>query len=323
MPASGAVLTEKIAADSAAAGAQRVGRGEQDNAVPSEGNTGTANPAAQQAQTRTATVKAEQAHGMTVQSLQPGKEDDAIDITADDTDSSQLGVEPGLNSAAADVVEVAAPAAEATVAQVNQDSAAVHPVDAAEAFISLEPEAGTASTAVSPTNHTQLAQAAQGSQSTDMPSHWAADATATAVANGAAGNSIAEASDSLTVPGLQPLPAHRKAPPATTSADSRPASANGRPASAHPAAASSALYPDQKALPASKAKAAGKGGIQIVMATKHKEVRFAPQIQSTLPVAVQVRAVRSHGAYYVGIVHTAHGQGQGPPCSGALAPACS
>lgn len=268
-----AVPAERASVDTAGGAAQRVEHTEQEAAVPSKVNAASvAAPAAQQAQQRTARIKAEQPAGTTVQHVQPVNENDVVDITADDTDSSQLSAEPVLNSAAAEIVQAPASVSDITMAEVTQEAATDQSRGAAEAFISLEPEAATGSKAVSPTNPAQPSQAAQGLQSIVIPSQQSADATAAAPAKDALGKQLVGVDDSLTVLGLQPLPAHRKPLSAAASADSRPASANGRPASVQAAATSSMLYPDQKALPASKTKAAGKGGIQIVMATKHKEV---------------------------------------------------
>ena len=286
-----AVPAEKTSVDTAGGAAQRVEHTEQEAAVLSKVNAASvAAPTAQQAQQRTARIKAEQPAGKTVQHVQPVNEYDVVDITADDTDSSQLSAEPVLNSTAAETVQAPASVSDITMAEVTQaDQSRV----AAEAFISLEPEAATGCKAVSPTNPAQPNQAAQGLQSIVIPSQQSADATAAAPAKDALGKQLVGVDDSLTVLGLQPLPAHRKPLSAAASPDSRPASANGRPASARAAAASSMLYPDQKALPASKTKAAGKGGIQIVMATKHKEV-ISPSKQQVLAytvcIAMHIRA---------------------------------
>lgn len=206
-------------------------------------NSGKQKPAAQQTQPSPPTADGKPA----AKPFQVEASPDVVDITADDTDSSQAVIEAAPHSHVAPAPS-AARAADVAMAEANQNGSAVPSADAAEAFISLELEEA-ASKSVSPT-------------------HAQTDVAAPAVAaKDDMGKQLVGLGNPLITGNLLPSAPFGRPSSTSVSANGRPASANARMADN----VSDALQPEQKMLPGPRAKAAGKGGIQIVMATKHKE----------------------------------------------------
>lgn len=221
----------------------------------------------------TATVQADTALGKSAVLLQADSHAQLIDITVDEPGSSQVTADASVQAAAAGT-PTGAPSVtkDVVMAEAEQASDDVPSADAAEAFISLELEDAKASKSMSPTRLAKQPVPGQSDQTLQHTLDTGRQASAVAAPAVpvqdrtekqavATGNTVTE--DSLRL----------SASYSTASKASAPANGNAVSATGlESAAAVGTLHTEQKMLSATRTKAVGKGGIQIVVATKHKEV---------------------------------------------------
>lgn len=188
---------------------------------------------------------------------------DVIDITADDTDLSQLSQ---------DDKQLAAPTAAADVIMTEAQPVIIDitAADTAEAFISLDDDEDIQASQAKLTRTVSQEQSLAYAKP-PQTQHISTPATTAVIAQPSAAAATERAEQEGVRPGVVAAGQAKE----TGSANGRPAYAK----AAQPVVQPAAAHPQQRPVSAAKGKTAGKGGIQILVATKHKEVQhYLPSI---------------------------------------------